>query len=115
MDYQIYSLRRDKILIFCSFAATNSSGVNVNTQLNTKNITKNNKIVEAPFFLYVLIWRSAPSNVLYSRNCEQVKDEIAGEWLNENTNTGMVSHKVVKKPPAVGSSYNTALFHSGIK
>ncbi|EDK07616.1 alanine aminotransferase [Haemophilus influenzae PittAA] len=44
-----------------------------------------------------------------------MNDEVAGEWLNENTNTGMVSHKVVKKPPAVGNSYNTALFHSGIK
>ncbi len=79
--------RSDKILIFCAFASNNSAGVKVNTQLNTKNITKNSNTVEVPFSVRPM-WYSVVLKSLYSRCWESVKEEIAGEWLKEKTKTG---------------------------
>ena len=62
-----------------------------------------------------LLWRSVASKVLYSLSCDKVKDEIAGEWLNEKTNTGMVNQMVIKKPLAVGNCCKEAEVHSGIR
>ena len=40
---------------------------------------------------------------------------MAGEWLKEKTNTGIVIHKVLKNALALGIVASEEVFHSGIR
>lgn len=106
--------RNDRIEIFCSFAMASSDGVKVNTQLNTNSITKTNNTVAVLRRVLLACW-SVNSASWYSRCWDKTKEEMAGEWLKEKTNTGIVIHKVVKNAPALGILVSEEVFHSGIR
>lgn len=41
--------------------------------------------------------------------------EMAGEWLNAKTSTGMTSHTDIRNSPGVGTPRNALKFHAGIR
>src|SRR5471032_548771 len=86
--------RYDRMDMFCAFASASCAGVRVSTQLNTKNstITTINRCAR-----HRICELRSSALAPYTRFWSTAKAEMIGEWLNENTITGIASHKVLKK------------------
>ena len=74
-------------------AAARSAGDSASTQLKQKNITVST-IMPWAMARMPLLLRSAWAP--YARFWSTAKAEMIGEWLNENTITGIASHRVLK-------------------
>src|SRR5476651_365642 len=85
--------RYDRIEMFCALAAARSAGDSASTQLKQKNITVSTIMLWAMARMPLLL-RSACGP--YTRFWSTAKAEMIGEWLKENTITGIASHKVLK-------------------
>src|SRR5476649_751932 len=81
--------------MFWALASIKFSGERLSTQLKTKNITVNTIMM----WLYARMrehFFSASSP--YSLRLATANEEIIGEWLKENTITGITSHRVISMP-----------------
>src|SRR5699024_12104991 len=81
--------------MFCSLAAARSAGVRLSTQLKTKNITVSTIMMCANARIFEHFCSAISP---YSSRFATAKEEMIGEWLNENTITGIASHRVIHRP-----------------
>ena len=81
--------------MFCSFAAARSAGERLSTQLKTKNMTVSTIMMCARARMLEHFF-SAPWP--YSSRFATAKEEMIGEWLKENTITGIASQRVIHRP-----------------
>ncbi|MNC08594.1 hypothetical protein D3C75_561900 [compost metagenome] len=106
--------------MFCAFASARFSGERLSTQLNTKNITVITIMMCAKDRMREHFFSASSP---YSLRFATANAEMIGEWLKENTITGIASHSVIHKPlPVAGDAAalndrvsNAALLHSGIR
>src|SRR5690606_2555718 len=98
--------------------AARSAGERLSTQLNTKNITVSTIMMCARARMLEHFF-SAP--LPYSSRFATAKEEMIGEWLKENTITGIASHRVSSRPlPVVDALLrdrvsSAAPYHCGIR
>src|SRR5471030_3366638 len=85
--------------MFCALAAARSAGDKASTQLKQKNITVST-IMPCAVARMPLLLRSAWAP--YTRFWSTAKAEMIGEWLKENTITGIASHRVCSNADGSG-------------